>query len=70
MWNGLSSGSRNFLLRFSGRVGLREGCQGRPEAARRGSLDSLVRTGSTMDEEARQGFLGASGVMTTMRSGG
>ena len=42
MWNGLSSGSRNFLLRVLGARRVREGGQGRPEAARRGSLDGPV----------------------------
>ena len=32
-----------------------EGCQGRPEAARRGSLDSPVSCARTMDEESLRG---------------
>ncbi len=38
---------------------LREGGQGRPQAARRGSLDGPVISLRIMDMEARQGFLGA-----------
>ena len=42
-----------------GRAGTIEGGQDRPQAARRGSLDGPELPMSTMDEEARQGFLGA-----------
>jgi hypothetical protein len=62
MWNGLSSVPRRFLLMdFWARL-YRECCQGRPEAARRGSLDDPVGAAGTMVEQARQGLLGASGL--------
>ncbi len=36
-----------------------EGGQGRPQAARRGSLDGPVISGRTVELEARQGFMDA-----------
>jgi len=43
MWNGSVKWPRGFLLRAFGRDNTSQGCQGRPKAAHRGSLDNPVR---------------------------
>jgi hypothetical protein len=73
MWNGLSRGSRDFVSKgvwarqIKGRA-----VKGRPQAEREpernvverrlaATLEGPVSGEATMDEEARQGFLGATG---------
>ena len=66
MWNGLSIAPRNFVLRaFRARSEISEGCQGRPQAARRGSLYSPVIPQGQCSERARQGSLGRLALCTS-----